>query len=272
MPITTDPGFVASDSAAVQERLWSADPEGWALFSEPHNRPLFDAVLSAAHIGPGSKLLDIGCGTGLALRLASDLGARVAGVDISPGLLAIAHERVPGADLRWADIQQLPFADGSFDAAIAVNAFPFAADPVAAIADAARVLVPGGRLALGMFAAPERVESTAIHIAMAGLTPRSKQSDHAPYALSAPGNAESALESAGFVIEGGAEVECIWAYATTADAVRGLLGSAGGTSAVENSSREQVQAVIEDALVPFTNAEGRIAMRNTFRWIVAVRP
>ena len=83
MPITTEPGFVPSDSAALQERLWSADPEGWALFSEPHNLPLFEAVIAAARVTDGTRILDVGCGTGMMLELATDRGGIVSGVDIS---------------------------------------------------------------------------------------------------------------------------------------------------------------------------------------------
>jgi len=272
MSITTAPGFVPSPSATVQERLWSADPEGWALFSEPHNRPLFDAVLAAAHVTGGTRMLDVGCGTGLMLQLAQKLGATVSGVDISAGLLAIAAERVPTADLRRADLQQLPFDDASFDAVVAVNALQFAEDPIAAIADSARVLVSGGRLSIGMFAEPERAQSTAIHIAMSALSPPARESEHEPYALSAPGNLESALAAAGLVVDGTGEVDCVWAYDSTADAVRGLIGSAGGTRAVEASGEAGVRAVIEEALRPFTDAAGHIAMRNTFRFLVAVKP
>jgi SAM-dependent methyltransferase len=270
--LTTEPTFVATPAAALQERLWSADPEGWALFSEPHNRPLFDAVLAAARVGSGTALLDIGCGSGLALELATRLGATVSGVDISVGLLRVANDRVPTADLRRADIQHLPYPDESFDAAIAVNAFQFAEDPVAAIAEAGRVLKSGGRLAIGMFAEPERAESTAVHVAMSTLTPPERETEHSPYALSAAGNLEAALEAVGFAVKDAGEVECVWAYDSATDAVRGLIGSAGGTRAVEGSDRGRVEAVIRRALEPFTNAEGRIAMRNTFRWIVAARP
>ena len=64
-----------------------------------------------------------------------------------------------------------------------VNAFQFAADPPAALAGAARVVRPGGLVAIGTFAAPERAESTAVHLAMAALSPPRRQADHAPYAL-----------------------------------------------------------------------------------------
>lgn len=271
MPITTEPGFVPSPAAALQERLWSADAEGWALFSEPHNFPLFEAVLTAARVSVGTRLLEIGCGTGRTLRLAVDRGATATGVDISAAMLAVAAARLPEADLRRADLQHLPFGPGEFDAVTAINAFQFAEDPRAAIAEAARVLAPGGRLAVGMFAEPERAQSTAIHLAMSALTPPERESEHEPYALSAPGNLEDAISAAGLRLDDSGEVECVWAYENSADAVRGLIGSAGGVRAVEGAGAPRVRAVIEEALLPFTDAKGRIRMRNTFRWIAGVK-
>jgi SAM-dependent methyltransferase len=272
MPITIESAPL-SEAALMQRRLWDADPEGWALYSEPHTVPLFEAVLTAAGVGRDTRLLDIGCGAGLALELAGGRGAQLTGVDVAPGLLAIASERLPGADLRVLDLQTLPFASESFDAVTAVNAFQFAADPVAAIAEAARVLVTAGRLAIGMFAEPERAQSTAVHIAMSALSPQARASDHSPYALSAPGNLEAALASAGLTIEGTGEVECAWSYVEVSHALRGLMGSAGGTRAIEDAGAEAVRAAIEGALVPFTDrATGAVVMKNIFRWIVAVKP
>jgi SAM-dependent methyltransferase len=272
MPITVDSAPL-SEAALLQRRLWDADPEGWALYSEPHNVPLFEAVLDAAGVGEGTRLLDVGCGTGRTLQLAAAWGAVLTGVDVAPGLLGIAAERLPGADLRLLDLQVLPFADNSFDAVTGINAFQFAADPLAAIAEAARVLRPGGRLAIGMFAEPERAQSTAVHIAMSALSPPARASDHAPYALSAAGNLEAALAASGLTVSGAGEVECHWSYAEVSHAVRGLMGSAGGTRAIEDAGADAVRSAIEGALVSFTDpTTGAVLMKNTFRWIAGTKP
>jgi SAM-dependent methyltransferase len=259
-----------SESALLQQRLWSADPEAWALYSEPHNRPLFEAVLDAARVGPGTTLLDVGCGSGLTLQLAAARGAIVSGIDVSPGLLAIAGDRLPRADLRLLDLQRLPWPDDSFDAVTGINAFAFAEDPVAAIGEAARVCRAGGRVVVGMFAEPERNESTAIHEAMTALSPPARAAEHEPYALSAPGNLEAALAAAGLTIESTGEVPVDWVYDEVAYAVRGLRGSGGGTRAVEDVGADAVGAAIEAALVPFTGPDGRIVMHNLFRWVSAL--
>lgn len=258
--------------ALLQRRLWGSDPVGWALFAEPHNVPLFEAVLDAAEVRAGTRLLDVGCGTGGALLLAHDRGARVTGIDVTPGLLAIAAERVPDADLWCGDLGELPFADADFDAVIGINAFQFAGDPRSAFVEAARVTKPGGVVAVGMFAEPERCESTAIHLAMAALSPPARDADHAPYALSAPGNLEAALAAADLQLSGAGEVELSWHYANVADAVRGLLSSAGATRAVEDVGEQAVRTTIESALAPFTAADGAVTMRNVFRWVSARRP
>src|SRR6516165_11344045 len=105
-----------SAAAEVQRRLWGTDPRAWADLAEAHNRPLFTAVLDAAGAGPGIRLLDVGCGSGLTLVLAAERGAIPSGIDISPGLLDIARDRLPQADLRAADMESLPFGDATFDA------------------------------------------------------------------------------------------------------------------------------------------------------------
>ena len=259
-------------AAAVQRRLWGTDPQAWARLAEPHNRPLFEAVLDAAGVGEGTRLLDVGCGAGLTLVLARERGAVPAGIDVSPGLLGVARGRLPEADLREGDMEDLPFEDGAFDAVVGVNAFQFAGDPLRALREAARVLRAEGRLVVSLFAAPERSESTAVHRAMQALLPPEHAGDHAPYALSAPGNLEAALGDAGLRVEGAGEVRSAWRYASMDDAVRGLRCSAGGARAAEAAGEEAVRDVLRTALARFEDATtGEITMHNTFRWVAACR-
>jgi len=66
-------------------------------------------------IHPGERVLDVACGSGLALELAAIRAAVVAGIDASTRLIAIARERVTGGDMRVGDIGNLPWEDASFD-------------------------------------------------------------------------------------------------------------------------------------------------------------
>ena len=257
-------------AAQVQRQLWGTDPRAWAELAEAHNRPLFEAVLHAAGAGPGTRLLDVGCGTGLTLVLAQQRGAIPAGLDISPGLLGIARERLPAAVLREGDMEFLPFGDDSFDAVTGVNAFQFAGDPQQALREAARVTRPGGRVVASLFAAPERSQGTVVHEAMSALIPPERAADHAPYALSAPGNLEAALADAGLRVTDHGEVVCHWRYASMDEAVRALLCSAGGARAVQAAGHPAVRDVLERALAQFQDPEtGIVCLANTFRWVAA---
>jgi SAM-dependent methyltransferase len=262
-----------SAAAQVQRRLWGTDPQAWAELAEAHNRPLFEAVLDAAGVGPGASVLDVGCGAGLTLTLAAERGALVSGLDVSPGLLGVARARLPEADLRDGDMESLPFTDAAFDTVVGVNAFQFAGDPRLALREAARVTRPDGRVVASLFAAPERSQGTAAHEAMSALIPPDQSGDHAPYALSAPGNLESALADAGLRVTDLGEVVCRWHYATPEDAVRALLCSAGGARAAEAAGEDAVRQALGPVLARFqAPLTGVVTMENTFRWVAASRP
>jgi len=101
----------------------------------------------APHLPPGD-MLELGVGTGIvaaAVRTEAPQVARLVGIDISVEMLAKASQRLPGAVVR-ASALQLPFGDARFDAALAVHVLHVVPDLDATLAEAARVLRPGGRL------------------------------------------------------------------------------------------------------------------------------
>ncbi len=106
------------------------------------------AVVAAAEIGPGMRVLDIGSGTGNAALPAAAAGADVVATDVTPALLEIgehrAHDR--GLTVRWeqADAQALPFADGEFDAVLSCIGAIFAPDQAVTGRELLRVCRPGG--------------------------------------------------------------------------------------------------------------------------------
>jgi SAM-dependent methyltransferase len=115
-------------------------------------RPAAEAVVRTAAIGPGERVLDLGCGTGNAALLAAAAGAEVTGVDPAARLLGVARERAAGdglsAEFRQGDAASIPAGDASADAILSVFGVILAADPAAAAAEMARVLAPGGRIVL----------------------------------------------------------------------------------------------------------------------------
>ncbi len=137
---------------------WGARARDWAEVEDEGSRRLFETVLDLLEVGSGSTYLDVGCGSGLACRMAADRGATVSGIDLSPGLIAVAAERSPDADVRVGDMASLPWGDASFDAVSFINTFFFAGDQEATLGEAARALVPEGRVAVSSWSDPEKVQ------------------------------------------------------------------------------------------------------------------
>lgn len=128
--------------AATYDTLRPADANWWARF----------ALLVAAADLRGRRILDIGCGTGtLATALAERAHAKVWGVDEDAEMLAVARGRVPGSvGLKLARAEELPFRDGWFER-VTLSLVVHLVDRPAALAEARRVLSPGGRLAIVTF-------------------------------------------------------------------------------------------------------------------------
>jgi SAM-dependent methyltransferase len=114
--------------------------------------PLGPVAVEAAAIGAGDEVLDVATGTGNASIPAAATGARVTGLDIAPGLLRTARARAEAAGVTAefveGDAEDLPFADASFDVVTSTLGIQFAPHHERTAAELARVLRPGGRMAL----------------------------------------------------------------------------------------------------------------------------
>lgn len=105
-------------------------------------------ALEVLELGEWDRLLDVGCGTGAAIRAAAEVVERAVGVDLSPKMLAEASERavdLPGVEFVEGDSEDLPFADREFTAVLCTTSLHHYPCPEAAAQEIARVLAPGGR-------------------------------------------------------------------------------------------------------------------------------
>jgi ubiquinone/menaquinone biosynthesis C-methylase UbiE len=97
---------------------------------------------------PGSLVVDVGCGAGRAVAELADRGVRAVGIDVDDQMLAMARERWPGREFRAGDACALPFGDGEAAGYRADKVVHTLAEPGRALAEARRVLAPGGRAVL----------------------------------------------------------------------------------------------------------------------------
>ncbi len=136
--------------------IFDATAAGYAATMAPSLRPVAAEVVRRAALHPGERVLDVGCGTGIAAAAADAAGAEVVGLDGAPGMIDIARRDVPGVEFQVGDFNALPFEDGAFDAVISSHALLFAGDRVAALREWRRVCRRGGRLSLSVPGPEER--------------------------------------------------------------------------------------------------------------------
>lgn len=200
---------------------WQAHAGGYDGFAGA-TRLFAPALLDAAQVGRGTRLLDICCGTGVASAQAVARGAQATGVDFSSAMLARARRACPEAEFHEADAVRLPFADASFDAAVASFGMHHVEKPTRALAEARRVLRPRGRLAFTLWA--ERDVNTAWRLLYAAVAARGRMDVPMPAGSDVQATAENLSRmaiAAGFEAAGVAStlIERPWRLPADADLV-----------------------------------------------------
>jgi SAM-dependent methyltransferase len=178
--------------------LWGSRPQAWAE-NEELQVPTYEEAIKRVGPAAGARVLDIGCGTGAFLRLVAGRGAAPFGLDASQALLEVARERLPGADLRVGEMEQLPYDDDSFDLVTGFNSFFFTADLVAALREAGRVAKPGAPVVIQVWGPPERCDLEAMKQVARRYAPPPDPDAPPPPKLWEPGVLESLATRAGLV-------------------------------------------------------------------------
>ncbi len=238
---------------------WRLVDEGWgrraaefAALSEPANCREYVAMHHHLALDSGDRVLDLACGSGLALELAALRGATCTGIDASPRLVAVARDRLPEADLRVGDMQALPWPDASFDVVTSFRGI-WGTTPHA-LAEARRVLVPGGRLGFTVWG-HIKASPGAWALAPFGLAEQPKVANQAAMvALGRPGAGESLLAEHGFTDVARVRVPFVWEFSDPETYARVL--------ATTGPAYEAIQAVGEPEFLRWATRTAREHVRE----------
>lgn len=250
----------------------------WSEIQERMLVPLYEAVYERLETGPGTRLLGLGCGSGLALLMAASRGAAVAGVDSSPERLALARQRLqPDGLTTRARARTRTLAGSVRDVAgpdtpayTLVTAF----DPVGSLAagseDLAELLAAAAPLArrgapvvLAGWGPPERCATSAVLRAAAG---------RARWRPALRDDLEDVAQRAGLKPDGSGRVSCPFGYADLDSAARGLMSTGLLDGAIAATDQERVGKELAEALHPYRRGDGTVWMPNVFRYLIARLP
>jgi len=249
-------------------RAWGARALDWAYLTEPYGRPAYDLVFARTGVGEDTSLLDIACGSGLALMTAARRGATVAGIDASEALVRIARQRTPGGDIRVGDMFGLPFPDSAFDIVTSFNGIWAGCDQ--ALVEARRVVRPGGFVALTFWGKPRNMQMIGCFLALAKTAPPSGAAELTSLAeIGRPGVAEGMLERAGLEpVERGA-VESIGEWPDAELAWRAVAAIGPAWPSIEHSGEAAVKAEVLSALAPFSSPDTGVRLLSELAYVIA---
>jgi SAM-dependent methyltransferase len=252
-------------------QAWGERAVDWAYLVEPYAWRVNGTLFDRAHVGSGTRLLDIACGSGYAANVAAGRGAEVCGLDASEALIAIARARTPAGDFRVGDMFALPFDDGRFDVATSFNGIWKGCE--AALAEARRVVRPGGLVGFSFWGPPKRLGLMPYFATLVELSP----ADHASATINQgdtgrPGVAEQMLADAAleFVDRGTAQV--VNEFPDLDLTIRALVAAGPSWPALHHVGRERFTTAMREALSPLYVEGLGVRIVSEFGWILGRVP
>lgn len=251
----TEAWQVSNEAAAVYERCFVPAIFGaWA--------PI---VARTAGIGAGDHVLDVACGTGVLARhvagLVGDAGS-VTGLDINPGMLAIAGQAAPQIDWQQGDAVALPFSDGYFDKVVSQFGLMFFPDRRAALSEMWRVLAPGGRLALAVWASVDEAlgYKTLVDVATEHVDAEAAAVFRAPFVLGNRLELQQLIGEAGIPAVGIALERGSVRFESVEEFVRIEVKGSPLAEAMDQSAMDRLAVACETSLAKYVQPSGEIVM------------
>ena len=216
---------------------WRQVDEGWgrraaeeASLHEPQNVREYVAMHALLGVGTGAAVLDVACGAGLAVELATGCGAAASGIDASPRLLAVARSRVPDADLRVGDMRALPWGDDAFDLVTSFRGIWGTTPEV--LGEVRRVLRPGGRLGLTVWGRVKASPGAWALVPFRWADDSRVAHQAAMNSLGKPGVGEEVLRAHGFEHVQRVSIPFAWEFPDPATFARALAATGPGYEAI----------------------------------------
>ena len=271
----SDPTFKELEHAG-----WSDRAAGYDLHFAPVTRQAMEPLLDAlAAEWRGARFLDICSGTGHLAGLAAARGAEATGVDFAAPMVAVAERNFPGVTFRQGDAERLALPDGGFDAAACAFGLLHLAEPDAALAEAFRVLRPGGRFAYATWTPPDKGFDLQRLVGRA-LKKHGRLDAPLPpapptFRFADPAEAEAALAKAGFAEIAFTEGTALWRGADGAAVVdliyKGIVRTPMLIDGQEPAARERILAAVAEDAESFRK-DGAIELRWPYLLATARRP
>lgn len=248
---------------------WGDRARDWAYLFEPYARAANDDVFDRVGVGPGARLLDVACGSGYAAMVAARRGAVVAGIDAAAALIDIARQRTPAGDFRVGDMFALPFDDASFDCVTSFNGIWAGCE--GALAEATRVVRPGGRVGLTFWGSPKRLGLLPYFTAVASLS----ADDHTAAMLGQadtgrPGVAEAMFAGAGLrILERGVS-PVVNEWPDVELAIRAMASAGPSWPALHEHGYDRFRSALLPAVRAVASDAG-VRITSEFGWLIGQR-
>lgn len=265
-----DTTFTPADVAAFEHATWSRSAPGYEEGFAVLTREAVGPLLSAARVQSGTRLLDVGTGSGVVAAIAREMGADVVGIDFSEAMLVEARRLVPEVVFRTAAADSLPFDDTSFNAVVANGVLHHLGEPQRALEEAHRVLTDGGRIACTVWAAPETLEAFGLFFAAVEEYAGSAELPHGPlFGVTDYETLSSLFIAAGFSDVEVSTIETTWKLPTIDPLLR-AFGTWAQLDSFPANTRGAIEASVRSAAKAYETEAG-LSIPNPMLLIAAAK-
>jgi SAM-dependent methyltransferase len=249
--MTLEPAIDVGAFKKFEREGYSRVAQGYDQATASVTSQVNDAILDAVRTGPGTSLLDVACGPAWLSAAAVKRGAIVTALDFAENMVTIARQRCPEADIQNADAENLPFQANRFDAVVCSLGILHLPDPKRAIAEAHRVLKPGGRYAFTCWTPPAR--NPFFGLVLGSVQKHGDMNVNLPagpplFRFGEVTECEKVLRAAGFGSVSVTELPMVWPFATPEDVVPAVVASTARIGPILTMQTPEQRRDIESAI------------------------